>query len=154
MRIASVTIGVLVALSGLIGAQTATSDEQQIRDAIARINDGTGQGLATKDSIFWSAAIKRPVIGSAQGEEVPTDRRLSLRVPGSQRSKTTPVRIEIAQSGDMAYEFSNNMLSFELKDGKKEFFPTSILRVWKKEVGQWKIAAHFSRPHYQEPTAP
>jgi len=154
MKTTAVAIGLVVAFSAFISAQTAQTDEQQIRALIAKINSGRGQGLATKDSIFWSNAIKRPVIGSEQGEEVPTDRRPSLRVPGSQRSQTTLARIEVAKSGDMAYEFSNNVLSFDLKDGKKESFPTSILRVWKKEAGQWKIAAHFSRPHYQEPTAP
>ena len=29
--------------------------------------------------------------------------------------------------------------------------PSSVLRVWKKEVGLWKIAAHFSNSHYHEP---
>jgi ketosteroid isomerase-like protein len=51
----------------------------------------------------------------------------------------------------LAYEFSNSTLSFDLKSGSKESFPTSLLRVWKKEDGQWKIAAMFARPHYQDP---
>jgi ketosteroid isomerase-like protein len=95
-------------------------------------------------------AIKRPVIGSQQAEEVPSDRAPSARKPGSQRNNTTPVRIEIAKSGDMAYEFSTSELSFELKDSQKERLPTSVLRVWKKEASQWKIAAMFARPHYQD----
>jgi ketosteroid isomerase-like protein len=70
-----------------------------------------------------------------------------LRLPGSQKNKTTVRRIEIAKSGDLAYEFSDSELSFDLKDGKRESFPTSALRVWKKEGGEWKVAAQFSRPH-------
>ena len=154
MRMTVVTIGLAVALSVVIRAQTAPSDEQQIRDLIAKYDARQTEEMFTKDRIFWSGATKRPAIGSEHGEEVPSDRRLSLRVPGSQRAKTTPVRIEVAKSGDMAYEFSNSQLSFELKDGKKESLLTSTLRVWKKEAGQWKMAAQFSRPHYPEPTAP
>ena len=32
--------------------------------------------------------------------------------------------------------------------------PSSVLRVWKKDGGQWKIAAMFARPHYQEAAPP
>jgi hypothetical protein len=32
--------------------------------------------------------------------------------------------------------FSNSEVSFDLKNGKKESFPNSVLRVWKKEAGQ------------------
>jgi len=58
----------------------------------------------------------------------------------------------VAKSGDLAYEFSNSELSFDLKNGTREILPTSILRVWRKEGGEWKIAAWFSRPHHQEPS--
>ena len=72
---------------------------------------------------------------------------MSNRVAGSQHSKTTVVRVEVSKSGDLAYEFSNSEVSFDLKDGNKESFPNSLLRVWRKEAGQWKIAAQFARPH-------
>jgi hypothetical protein len=32
--------------------------------------------------------------------------------------------------------------------------PASVLRVWKKEDGQWKIAALFAHPHYQDAASP
>jgi len=137
-------------LSTLFNAQSPPTDEQQIRALISNYDAGQTEGMWTKDRIFWSGAIKRPVIGSQQAEEVPSDRAPSARKPRSQRNHTTPDRIEIAKSGDMAYEFSNSELSSELKDGQKERFPTSVLRVWKKEAGEWKIAAMFARPHYQD----
>jgi ketosteroid isomerase-like protein len=65
--------------------------------------------------------------------------------------KTTVLRLEIADAGDMAYEFSNVENSFETTDGKTHSFPNSILRVWRKVDGEWKIAAHLARRHYQEP---
>ena len=147
MRTTFVTIGIVIAVAAIPSAQTAPSDEQQIRALIAKINSGEAKGISTKDSIFWSGAIKRPVIGPQQGEEVPDDTRPSDRKPGSQRVASTIVRIEVAKSGDLAYEYSDRVLSVEMKDGRKESFPSSVLRVWKKEAGQWKVAAHFSHAH-------
>jgi len=147
MNVATVTMGFMIALAALTSAQTTSTDDQQIRALIARYDTGQRTGMATKDVVFWSGAFKRPTVGSEQGEEVPSDRQVSDRVPGSQRSKTTVVRLEIAQSADLAYEFSNSDVSFDLKNGKKESFQNSLLRVWKKEAGQWKIAAQFARPH-------
>jgi hypothetical protein len=127
-----------------------STDERQIRDLIERY--GKGESIPrTADVVFWSGAFKRPIVGSERGEEIPSDRQPSARIPGSERNKTTPVRIEIAKSGDLAYEFSNSILSYDLKSGEKQSGPTSILRVWMKEGGQWKVAAWFARPHYQDP---
>jgi hypothetical protein len=137
---------VFLLAGSLVAQQSMSADEKQIRELIAAFQSGNALPAA-KDRIFWSGAIKTPVVGSQQGEEVPSDRRPSLRVPGSQRNKVTIRRIEVAKSGDLAYEFSDSELSFDLKDGKRESFPTSALRVWKKEDGQWKVAAQFSRPH-------
>jgi hypothetical protein len=145
---ASVMFLVLVATPH---AQTTSADERAIRELIARY--GQGEPVArTDDQIFWTGAYKRPTVGSERGEEIPSGRQPSERVPGSQRNKTTPIRIEVAKSGDLAYEFSSSELSFDLKNGTREILSTSTLRVWRKEGGQWKIAAWFNRPHYQEPS--
>ena len=129
-----------------------SADETKIRELIDAYDRG-GTLSRTDDLVFWSGAIKRPVIGSEPSEEIPTDRQPSLRVPGSQRNRTTPVRIEVAKSSDMAYEYSNSVLTFDLKSGRKEELQTSVLRVWKKDKGEWKAVAMFARPHYQEATA-
>jgi ketosteroid isomerase-like protein len=81
---------------------------------------------------------------------VPGPRRPGERVPGSQRVASTPVRIEVAKSGNLAYEFSDFVLSFETKTGERVSFPGSALRVWRKEGTAWKVAPAFMRPHYQE----
>jgi hypothetical protein len=152
MRITALTTALVIVLVAFASAQTAQSDEQQIRALIAKNDAGqSDDSLATKDRIFWSGAYKRPFISPARGEEIPDADRVSLRKPDSQRITTTPVRIEVAKSGDLAYEFSNGTLSYETKDGRKVSFPNSILRVWRKEGGQWKVAALFSQPHYEEP---
>jgi ketosteroid isomerase-like protein len=147
MKTATLAVGLVIALALTINAQTASSDEKQIRDLIAKFDAGQTREIMTKDAIFWSGAYKRPVVGAEKPEPNTGEFQVSDRKPDSQRTKTTPVRIEIAKSGDLAYEFSNGELSFEMKDGRKRSTATSLLRVWRKEAGQWKIAAHFVRPH-------
>ena len=120
-------------------------DEQQIRAQIAQIDSGQpGSSVGTNDRIFWSNAYKRPVIAPERGVERPGDRAVSNRKEGSQRNKTTVVRIEIAKSGDLAYEYSNSEVSFELKDGQKISIAGWAMRAWRKEAGEWRVAAHFS----------
>jgi hypothetical protein len=124
-------------------------DEQQIRALSARIDATASRTESwTKDRIFWSVA-QRPEIGveQPQAEEIPNERRPSLRVPGSPRVKTTIVRIEVAKSGDLAYEFDNQELSVQTKNGKSWAIPLSQLRVWKKEAGESKLAVEFSNHH-------
>ena len=127
-----------------------TTDEAAIREAIAGYQFDAAR-YNSKDKIYWPGSYKRPVVGAEQGEEIPGALRPSLRKPKTYQSKITVVRLEIADAGDMAYEFSNADVSFETTDDKKHSFPTSILRVWRKVDGEWKIAAHFVSPHYQEP---
>jgi hypothetical protein len=154
---------VLCSLAMSAAAQSPSADERAIRELIARYDTGDRVSHAD-DIVFWTGDFKRPTIGSQRGEPIPAEARpssarpadsLSERVPGSRRRITTPVRIDIAKSGDLAYEFSHSELTFDLKNGQRETaIPASVLRVWKKEAGQWKIAAMFARPHYQEAPRP
>lgn len=132
---------------GSPSAQAQSDDEKQIRELALR---EAGGFPFTNDRIFWSGPYKRPVVGLDQkGEPIGGDSTLG-RVPKSERRKTEIVRVEVSKSGDLAYEFSNVELSFERTDGTRVSAPTSVLRVWRKEAGQWKVAAMFARPHHQE----
>ena len=154
---------VLTSLASSAEAQSQSADERAIRELIARYDKGESV-TRTGDVIVWTGEFKRPTVGPQTPEALPADQRPSSaripgspseRVPGSRRRVTTPVRIEIATSGDLAYEFSNSELSFDLKNAEREVaIPASVLRVWKKDGGQWKIAAMFARPHYQEAAPP
>ena len=156
------TLAATVALAAIAlsaAAQTPSADERAIRDLIARYDKGESVPR-TDDVIVWTGEFKRPAIGSQKGEVLPADQRpssarvpgaASERVPNSRRRVTTPVRIEVAQSGDLAYEFSNSEVVFDLKNSQRETaVPASVLRVWKKDGAQWKMAAMFARPLYQE----
>jgi ketosteroid isomerase-like protein len=115
-------------------------------DAAPRGPSGTARQFESKDRVLFSGAHKQPVIGDTPPSLAdPTE----MANRASKTTKTTPVRIEVAKSGDLAYEFSNSDIIIVTKDGKKESFPTSLLRVWEKESGEWKIAAHFVRSHEQ-----
>jgi len=139
-------VTIVVAALPAAAQQSMSANEKQIRDLITAEVNGKAPPR-TQDRIFWSAAYRRPVVGNERGEEIPRERQPSNRIPGSQRTNTTIRRIEIAKSGDLAYEFSDSELSFEVKGGKRVSLPTSSLRVWRKEAGQWRVAAHFAMTH-------
>jgi hypothetical protein len=149
----STAVAVLASLAISARAQSPSVDERAIRDLITQY-DKDEAVARTDDLILFTGNLKRPAVGSQKREEVPPEQQPSARIPTSERVSfsrrrvTTPVRIEIAQSGDLAYEFSNSELSFELRKGGREAIASSVLRVWKKDGGQWKIAAMFARPHY------
>ena len=148
MRIYKLAVVIaILSCAGVILAQSKpASDEQQIHALISAEEVGN-RPARTADRIFWSGAYRRPTVGTERGEEIPGDDGIANRVPKSERSKITVRRIVIAKSQDLAYEFSDATLSFDLKDGRHVSVPRSVLRVWKKEGGQWKEEAYFSRAH-------
>ena len=146
MKSAWLIAALCVITSVSVHAQDLRSEEAAIRALIAGMNDGKA-APATADRVFWSGALKRPIIGKEQGEALGGPEGIANRVPGSQKTRITPVRIEIAKSADMAWEFSNSHTSFQLKDGKTVEFDQSLLRVWKRDASGWKIAAFFVHPH-------
>ena len=146
MKTAWLIAALCVTTSLPVHAQDLRSEEAAIRALIAGMNDGKA-APETADRIFWSGAIARPVVGKEQGQPLGGPNGVANRVSGSQKTKITPVRIEVAKSADLAWEYSNAHTSFQLKDGKKVEFDASLLRVWKKDAGSWKIAAFFVHPH-------
>ena len=145
---------ILVSCVSVRSAFTQPQPEQSDDEAaIRRVIAGSERGQrvpTTADAIFWSGAFQKPVIGDEKPVEVVSPRSPSKRVPGSARGKSTIVRLEVAKAGDMAYEFSTGDLGFKLQDGSDVSLSTSLLRVWRKEGGQWKVAAWFARPHETE----
>jgi hypothetical protein len=95
-------------------------------------------------NVRWSGAYKRPVQSPDKGELFKED---SIQKRKNQKSSTKVERIEVAAAGDMAWEFSTGTLEFDLEGSSEHLkFETGTLRVWKKEDGQWKVAASFIRP--------
>jgi ketosteroid isomerase-like protein len=65
--------------------------------------------------------------------------------------KTRVQKVAVSTSGDMAYGFALFDLEFDRPDstGKREHvkFEGSQLTVWRKQAGQWLLAAAFARPN-------
>jgi len=99
----------------------------------------------TDDRIAWSGAEKRPSVGSQRGEPFP---EAQLEKRKNSKATRTIQRLEVAASGDLAWEFSYGTLEYDLDvtPPRRVKFEQGILRVWKKVDGQWKIAASFTRP--------
>ncbi|MEP7306969.1 MAG: DUF4440 domain-containing protein [Acidobacteriota bacterium] len=100
----------------------------------------------TSERVFWSGAYEKPVIGDEKGTPRKGEGGIEDRVPGSQRLQTTTRKLVISDAGDMAYDYSDATLTFDLKNGQKFSLKISSVRVWKKEGGQWKVAVQFSAP--------
>jgi ketosteroid isomerase-like protein len=135
-------ICIFLLLLGMPHLQAADSktEEAAIRAAIA-----SGQAKPTDDDIFWSGAYKRPTVGQEKGEEFPGH---EMGKRSNQKMTTDVQRIEVAASGDLAYEFSYGTVQYDMAGPPSQHvaFRTGLLRVWKKVNGDWRIAALFARP--------
>jgi hypothetical protein len=145
-----VSVFALIAITALVaiarGAGRDATEEAAIRQLIAAYDQDPLATPRLSDRVFWSNAYKRPTMGDEKGIPSPGSTSVPDRVSGSQRSKTEPIKIAVADSHDLAYEYSKSNLQFDMKSGQHVTLETGILRVWQKEGGQWKLAASFSRP--------
>jgi hypothetical protein len=131
--------------SALLAGQSSKAD-LKAEDASIRALIAKGAPLPwTDERIAWSGAEKRPGVGSKRGEAFP-EAQLDKRK--NSKGSLSVQRLEVSASGDMAWEFSYGKLEYDLDvtPPKHVSFEQGILRVWKKENGQWKIAASFTRP--------
>ena len=122
-------------------AQNGACTEHAIRTAASTEN----KDMATTDDIyFFSGALEKPVIGKAESDKafaaVAAERK-------NEEYTTTPDRIVIAHSADMAYEYGTGRVIFdEAKSGKHEAFPAAYLRVWKSVDSSCRVAAAMFEP--------
>jgi hypothetical protein len=136
--------------SGVRGAGTNAAEEAAIRKQIAAYDasyssSGNRGAFVLPDEVFWSGSYKRPILRPAVPEDVNREGSAINRVPGSQRnSKTQVIRIVVADSHDLAWEYNKHTVEFDLKTGGHMSFDVGQLRAWQKQAGEWKIAADFN----------
>jgi hypothetical protein len=137
-------VWILVILTVMVcrGAGGSAAEEAAIRRLIA-----AGAFNPLPDHVFWSGAYRRPTVGGERSEATGGPASLANRVAGSQKSVTTPMRIVVADSHDLAYEYSRSTLEYDLKTGEHRKVETGVLRVWQKVGGEWREAASFERPY-------
>ena len=141
IRTGFVVAALVIPVSLAHGQSSSAAD--QIRQRIADFDRGpTGDRNAwlTTDAVMWTGASSRPLAKESDKPDlVAPNRRNNV-------FKTTVQRIDVAQAGDMAYEYSTFSVSFD--DDRGHTAATgALLRVWKKDAGTWKIAAQFQRPY-------
>jgi ketosteroid isomerase-like protein len=105
--------------------------------------------------IIWTGAYPEPIVGRVFQNGQPASSYASLRSNQRRDERTgfDVVRIGVSRAGDLAYDFSNHTLTFTQADtGERVTSRGSILRVWTKEDGQWKVAALFQMPHNRAPS--
>jgi len=149
MRRVSAVVGAMVVVSTVIAvplrsAGTNAVAEAAIRKIVAAENDGKTPPVMV-DTILWSGPMQRPVIGKerpvpAATAQIPLGDRVSTK------AVLKPERIIVAESGDLAYEYETGVITATLKDGSTKTVENAGIRVWQKDGGEWKLAAHFSAP--------
>jgi ketosteroid isomerase-like protein len=149
MRRVSAVLGTVVVVSAVVAvplrsAGTNTAAEAAIRKIVAAENDGkTAPEMA--DMIAWTGPMQRPVIGKERPVPAATA-QIPLADRVSAKTVRTPTRIIVADSGDLAYEYETGVVTATLKDGSTKTVEVAAIRVWQKDGGEWKLAAHFSAP--------
>ena len=136
---------VICTLLSLLGvpclrAAGSKTEEAAIRAAIA--NEHTKN---TDDEILWTGAFERPFVRPDKGVETPG---ADLSKRSNQKITADVQRVEVAASGDLAYEFSYGTVEYDSPSSPPRHvtFRTGLLRVWKKDDGDWKVAAFFMHP--------
>jgi ketosteroid isomerase-like protein len=129
----------------VMGGASLHAADSKTEEAAIRALITSGQAKATDDAIVWAATFKRPTVRPGKGEELP-GQEMSKR--SNMKTTKDVQRIEVAASGDLAYEFSYETVDYDLAGPPSQHvaFKAGLLRVWKKVNGEWKMAAAFARP--------
>jgi ketosteroid isomerase-like protein len=128
---------------GFANAQSIDSEAEEA--AIRKLIANPQQMIYSDDVVFWTGAYKRPSIGRHTGEPFSAT---SLSQRKNQTDRFDVQCLEVAMSGDMAYEYSCGKLEFDTGDEPAGHIviQQGIVRVWKKLNGEWKVVVAFIRP--------
>ena len=135
-------LALVLAITGVFGKANAETDGAiKLRDLEAAFVKATAErGLDGFMSYFAEDASE-----VENGGEIVTGKaniRKSLEPWGPDLSLTwTPVKAEMAASGDLGYTFGNYVLKSKDKDGHAVAHYGKYATVWKKQKdGSWKVA--------------
>lgn len=139
------TVVVCLLLPALTFAQGHTVDLKAEEAAIRAIISSGQRAKASDDAVLWSGASPRPSVGSHRTPYYP---EALIEKRKNTKSSVDIQRVEVAASGDLAYEFSYGHLEYDLdiNPARHVSFERATLAVWKKDHGEWKVAASFTRP--------
>jgi ketosteroid isomerase-like protein len=129
----------VVALCGTAFAQKGKCNEDSIR------NPSQTERVLSDDVFFFSGALDKPVVGrSALSKQMQT---VAAGREKENNASAKPEKVVVSQSGDMAYEYGTDHVTFDEKGtGKHNDFTAAYLRVWRAVDGQCKVAAVIYEP--------
>jgi ketosteroid isomerase-like protein len=128
---------------GLTVANTK-EDEQAIRDAESRWRKNlTARDTAAIGTFYAEDAIYSPQGSPAyQGRDSVVGRwAREFQIPGFKLERT-PLRIDIARSGDLANEVGTYAVQFQDHD-KQQAARGTYMTAWRKTDGEWKISSYM-----------
>lgn len=135
MRFAA-AVAVVFLFAVLVFSQTGPCTESAVKSLIEKHDENA----VADDLYYFTGALDQPVVGKTAH-----DNALKTVLESRQNLKITPLqpeRVVIAPSGDMAYEYGTEHMSFdEGATGRHRDFTTAYLRVWRAVDGKCKIAA-------------
>lgn len=130
---------VAVAMVFLFVAQAFSQTGPCTESAVKSLIDKHDENAVADDVYYFIGALDQPVVGKAAH-----DNAMKTVEESRQNVKTTPPRpdrVVVAPSGDMAYEYGTEHVSFDERASKHRDFTTAYLPVWSAVDGQCKIAA-------------
>ena len=124
---------------------TKQSDEQIIRNMIERANKGERSLKYTDSIVIAFPALPYPQVGKQR-----TEQELKLwadikKERSNEKLIRHILRIEIASSGDMAYEYGSYTVDYDNPAKQHVHNDGSYLHVWRKVNHEWLIEAIFNR---------
>jgi len=141
----------LVALSILPAScqrDSRTADEAAIRAATREWNAAEAAKDLEKCVSFYAADAERFATGSPaiRGiEALRAEWKKYLSSPGTFRWTTN--KVEVSNSGDLAYETGTFLLSTDAKSGHPTTTKGKYVCVWKKQTdGKWKVVEDIDNP--------
>jgi len=127
---------------------TRAADETAIRAAEADMDKAVTAFDAVKAASFYTDDVigleaDAPVIQGKENKQ----KEFETFLKDKPELSWTPVKVEVARSGDLAYSWGKGKLSMKDKKGKVTERTAKYVSVWKKQPdGNWKIAVDTMIP--------
>jgi uncharacterized protein (TIGR02246 family) len=125
------------------GSASAKTDEQTIRDLDKQWSLAAENKDADKFASFYSDTgsalpFNAPIVTGK--DNVRALWKALMAKPGFSL-RFAPTRVEVASSGDMAFDVGTFVLNLDDDKGTSMTIPGKYVVVWKKQRGDWKVEA-------------
>jgi hypothetical protein len=144
----AMALAFMMGTAALASAGKPASDDEAIRASIQAIDEGNDPSL-TDDPILFSGVNDKPLVGKEVEKFHATEGKKLKEERKNLKRETKVRRLVIAQSGDIAYEFSDFTMSWDSADKGHVTINGSIMRAWKKtkHTNDWQLDMTFARPY-------